>query len=643
MQVFSQEFFYFVANFLGLTIVENLQSVSLQSRAVQGVFSVAELLPIENKDQVLTDDFGSERDEFIILRRQCGDAEVEIFWKQGFVQSRVRKPEGTILLPVTGIPNKKIDISHLPDFKNYLQNCAVSLHRDSMTVRPRLLGGVGSLSLSIKRQPLKNILLGVAGGMGVNQIEIYKREMEWRFKQFEELFEDNIRRDNLEEIDTIWNEYLFLIKSEDSKEWIFIRAVENLIYTLRRTPCNERTANDILNVFNKLTTEVSNCIKKDVSDLKMERVTRGLATALQNVVLCYYADLIKTFTKEKKDNIYKTVDAIRKEYGEQLNIAYNLELVVEGVKWLRNKLPKNLKKEAEKELSTKVKQKLINAGTITAGMSASAPILAGIPVVGATVALGKLYEAFRTRSIGNKNISEHPDFREVQSWYVYALFLIMLSKSVMNDSDIATFNAIWSHNVDQEKERAAQSWQWHCATIEFLGDVLKSSKYANSDIVLPYFSTILHGDYEPYCEKESGKESSIEKNNHIRAKLLQIFSILESKGLFSETQPQITRNLSLVKKNFDLLKQNFPKLLNTVKDQPTITPLHTTNDQMPKTCNFRNLNQSFIGIESFIGRKDELAKIKQKLTEEDEKKSVVLYGMVGVGKTQLAYKFIEEN
>ena len=79
----------------------------------------------------------------ILVRRQCGNIPVEISWDRtsGFLQGRVRRNGRTLPLTICGIPKRRVEEGELPKVKRFFDTVAIKAHENWISLQPKLLGG----------------------------------------------------------------------------------------------------------------------------------------------------------------------------------------------------------------------------------------------------------------------------------------------------------------------------------------------------------------------------------------------------------------------------------------------------------------------------------------------------------------------
>ena len=559
--------------------------------------------------------FATERnDEKIIWHRSYGGRKMEIFWDRDHMQGRVSHHGVIRLLPVCGIPKGKITKEAIPAFRNCMKNFAVFIRSDRIDVRPRLLGGGRRSFLRLEGKKLKNILLGVKGQIDIDEIAAYEDELKRRLKVYRELFEKSTGESDLEKVIMIWDNYLTVLEGQVKQRWIFIRVIQDLIYTSKSITCDDKIVDGIVDVFYRLGAVIQNAIERGASNFRVEKLTRALSVILGNLVLCYYANCVGSLSLSVRKDIYNQAKKIGEISRDYLDIRYNLELVVEGAKCLRDQKRDALEQEVKKELRKETIENILHAFSVNVGVSGgfSGPVPTGIAGVGIGVQPGALYHALKERCRKKSEISKENDLEEVMLWYPYVLCLIALSEFKKENQE----NMGWIKGFGGEGSE--NSWQWHYARIDFLADVIKYSKNVTSKQTA---AGALRACYGIYFEDQNEEKQG---TDNIRLKLFQVISeLIEYEDSF---RAEFT--------TLNGVKEEVESLFAAIVPASAANPKIALSGE-PEICKYNS------PISFFLARDTECGEIQQKY--DNEENVVVLCGIVGVGKTQLACKFVEEH
>ena len=80
----------------------------------------------------------------ILVRRQCGNTAVEIYWdrKSGFLRGRVHRRGKIKSIAICGISIRRIEEGQLPNVRRFFDAVAVKVQENWIEIQPRLRGGV---------------------------------------------------------------------------------------------------------------------------------------------------------------------------------------------------------------------------------------------------------------------------------------------------------------------------------------------------------------------------------------------------------------------------------------------------------------------------------------------------------------------
>ena len=255
-----------------------------------------------------------------LMRRQCGEAEVEVFWerKSEVIQGRVCREGRSVLADIFGLPRRKVAVGELETVKKYLKEAAVRVQGRRIEVWSRLLLGGQTERETLKNKPLEELLQGIKEETDLARIDAYLMELDKRFEELEEPLKTEDWSKFYQSCDT----FLTLLESEDIN--VFIRAIDDLIYALAKglfTFCETNATENLKNVYNRLWHKINEpTASKDI--IRLERLTRALGLIL-NVPGFQNADFVC------KEEIVRKVSRLEVSI-ENLEIKCNLALIKDG-------------------------------------------------------------------------------------------------------------------------------------------------------------------------------------------------------------------------------------------------------------------------------------------------------------------------
>ena len=375
----------------------------------------------------------------------------------------------------------------------------------------------------------------------------------------------------------------FLAIAANSGDYLdmFSKAINELIEALRVDPWEDSTSENLCTICGELEAMIQ--APSGGSTVKLEKLTEAFGLALMGLVIHHHANHSAALSEADRKEIYKKAEEVKKvtQKIENLNIKYNLAFIEEGVKRLKDKPRWTLiAKKGGASIWTIIKDTL-RPFSVIAG--AANPTPAG---VGIAVDPVKLCEALESLCRECKNLAKNKDLRKKQPWYEPASVLLEFEKLAMEDAGVYENCAKFFTKEDKNTAK-----EWYYAKTQFLRNVIKSTKKPK-----------------------------------IRNKAINAFLADES-----------SRKLSGVKSKAEL-----EEFVNKSIDENW---RRHWDDIRAKRREADQIYEWEKPVGTFTGRRDYLRKIEQRLAlaEDARTRMVVLKGMGGVGKTQLARKFVMEN
>ena len=575
-------------------------------------------------------------------KRDGGD--VSVFWdpNSGFIKGRVCREGMEVSADVCGLPKRRVAKGELPTVRRYFSVAAMSVRGRRIEVWPRLLGGMpggdeedrSSLRLQLRGKKLEDLLLDIKGiGSDPGKDEECYFEMDRRFEIFEEWKNENDLGEQCRKLQKARDGFLLI--AEKSEGNTFIKAMNELIYSFEMDSCKAGTSGDLKEVFDQLERKISDFQGGDI--ISLEKLTQAFGVALRVLIEHYRAGhLTKLLQTEGPKEIWKKADDLEKSVQKKkskkrwrwrkttinLDIAYNLQFIREGVKRLKTIEPKtwHIMKKTGKPVCEGMEE-IIDGINIP---------IAPIPVP--VINVGAIVKAPITVITGWAKLIKDPSCRMTSGWYKG--IERGLGKPV--EIDLATYR---QHVKSEEERNKKIDWHWHYKIIGYIKDVIK---YLSGEVL-----DAAEKDLNAYLTDDRWK-----KNHEIQIRLYQVLCELyksggiigaekaaefnpEAKlpGLKNDMGQKIHQSINLVDQDIDCEKF----WIETYRKRKKI------ETEGPAICKY----DKPVSDDAFIPRVNECNKIEQALVpieeENEATKIVVISGLRGVGKTQLARKFVQDN
>ena len=524
----------------------------------------------------------NEKDHCGLMRRQSGAVEVEVFWERnsGSIQGRLHKGGKTESAVVCGLPKRGVEMDELSAVRRYLEGAAVHVQKKRIEIWPRLLGGVGSEDDRLSlRLKLKGKTLEYVLRGAVSSYDPIRKEACWM------------------ELDRRFEIYESWAKGGNVEN--LCKARENFFFIAEVSEGDE-------NVFTRAMNGLIYALAEDPFDASASQNLKEIHDALRAK--------IEKFTERDIIGLVK------------LTRAFGLALYALDQYYRAGYLTKLLDKNDLIEICQRARalEHCIKKNQVNVNLEIKCNL------------------TFIEES------AKRIESRDVPSIIPIGLYKSVLKLTVdlaflEQKKSIKITAGIYSDYVKTKNEREHMStWQWHYFVIGYIKDVIKYSKNGG-------LKERAQEDLLSYIPKESAvwQKRCIE----LRIRLYQVIWELANSGeVIGEEKAGDFRTLldrlvaldpellQMAKHSVDLIKREtacarFWREISLERKKMDLKP--------PDICMF------FQPISAFIGREIELARIEEKLppaTQDNEKtKIVVLTGLGGVGKTQVARKFVVEN
>ena len=425
--------------------------------------------------------------------------------------------------------------------------------------------------------------------------------------------------------------------------YAFTQAMNALIRSLEEDPCDTGTANSLIQTYQRLGEEINKQIVKTHTlrnTLTLEKLTLAFDLTLKGINICYSNGSINRGKIEKESTFKIVKDAVASIKVDDLNIRYSILSIIEGIHCLEIDNPSTM--TAVKEVTNS----LIKIGaTLSNTLAIKAPGAIGqlIDVYSncqagnfwyaaakgaqASVSIGTTicntgYEVFTAINKITENLKASKD------WYRQSLCIWALIKSSRNKEVEYFLNDCVLRYI--EGKDPLTNWEWLYEKINILENLIN---HTQKDELQERFLNVLIDYFHRYKELPT----------EIQTKLLLIARKLQKNELFQE---RIEKDLSLLEQNKALKKQAKFSLALIEQNEKCATYWAEIKTQRknkkvkirPAICKYDP------PLASFTGRKELLKDIKEAFRGKirDKTTSVVLSGLPGVGKTQLATEFIKE-
>ena len=271
-----------------------------------------------------------EGSDYRLMHRQCGDAEVTVFWqrKSGSVLGRVCRGGRIVPVAICGIPKGRAEVDELPMVKRYFEGAAVRIQERRIDVWPRLLGGAGdedsSLHSKLKYEKLEDILLGLAGEKA--EPMAYQMELDRRFERYAKWGKSR------ETVDLCHARTIFFALAEKSIGGninVFIRAMNGLMDTLKNDLCEPSTSENLIKTCNGLWGRME-AFKG--SSIELEKLTCAFRLALIALDKHYRAGYLVKFLPKKQEEGTEVLRIVQD--FDALDVKSDLNFIKEGMKRL---------------------------------------------------------------------------------------------------------------------------------------------------------------------------------------------------------------------------------------------------------------------------------------------------------------------
>ena len=569
---------------------------------------------------------------FTLAHRECGEETVNICWDQrsSTILGRISRNGVDQSADVYGIPRRRVAMEELSTVKDFFATAAMRVSGDRIEVWPRLLGGAKSeednfsLSEELKKKKFKDLLLDVQGlGKDPALKKHYFVELDRRF----ELYEGWARGTNSDDFCQARIVFLLIAERMDENTNVFIRAMNGLIHTLENDLLNASTSENLKKVYDALWKKIKHFDGESI--VKLEKLTRAFGLAQTALIEHYRANyLAKSSQKKKKEGtkidikteIFQRAQNLEKciKGKNHVAIKYNLKCIEEGTKRLKTT-------ESRKWHRTKGMLKPAWKGASKAANSINISI---IPVINVS-ALLEAPIVFGKEAI---KLTRNPYYRPQRDWYEKC--------------------------VKQEEERdKITDWHWHYAIIGHIKETIQNGE----DETLKEQAT---QDLISYVQK--GRKTWKKTPEEIKIRLYQVLWELENstdiptiKPILDKLEKQDATLKERAKESTELTEQDMKSKAfwrnikratsELVEEGPksSLEEIETSARQIDQvSLNKRPIICIKEPVGTFTGREAYLAELQEALrpVQNGEKtKVVILTGLSGTGKTQLARKFLSEN
>ena len=399
----------------------------------------------------------------MLMHRQCGDAEVMVFWdrKSGFIRGRVCREGKAVLADLCGLPGRKVEEGQLCAVRRYFEGVAVRVQGRRVEVWLRLLGG--GKNVDLKEEALENILKGATEQTNLDDRERYLIELTRRFQ----LYEEWVRAGDSNQLCVARNNFLILSQSEVLN--VVIRAMNDLIYALENDPCEASTSDNLVKIYWELWDRIEKF--EGGSTIKLEKLTRAFGWALNALIEHYNNGHITKFPQKVKKG-EETIDLKKKIWGQikilrecvqgknkNINIRYNLTFIKEVVKRLN---------------TTESRGAHLGKAMAKAGGEAGKSVLNlfTVGLTGPAISGGGLWDLPKTLFKIGKELATDQHFRRKQGWSKQE------GSGKLTDIDLETYRKIVPKNAQKDPKK---KWHWHYRTISFIGNVIM---YSRDDVLV---------------------------------------------------------------------------------------------------------------------------------------------------------------
>ena len=505
-------------------------------------------------------------------------------------------------------------------------------------------------------------------------------ELSRRFEQYKGELQGNLTEIHLAREDLLELAYHAV---NGAHTYVFIWAMDALIGSLEEDPCTPERAHSMIRIYSALYRKmgevmVSLAVRDPAMDmLTAERLTRAFAIALKRMHIYRLKGFISHQFREgegaiKKEAILEEVRKLRAltedkwegkditnsvwkctiryltheenvemPSGDNWEVKHNLNSIAEGVKFLR--MDETDFKTAGKEAWGLTKKTLLTGKKLVELFSSSA--IKEIPSAlcsfvstagwGTFLTLGKailsnadhVVDAVKsTAELMGEGYTTARDtfnnFSNPENWYLKTLSL--LDSTISSDENvflIAWLGAPVGESADEKR------WDWHYERIAFLRYIITHTTQENMTYEMAigalrsyYIPTV----WQTLSEEVKVKLLVIGKEFSRIGELQQLLEGIKHSAEYN----RIERKVGITEQFLRLQdSHNYWKARKTER----------RNGMKPSICEYIS------PVETFTGRKTLLKQIKQALRKSTTRRptAVVLSGLGGVGKTQLATKFIE--
>ena len=331
------------------------------------------------------------------------------------------------------------------------------------------------------------------------------------------------------------NKILELVNSEE--DYIFGRAIDALICSLKEDPCDDKTAGNLLAMWDQLYNMIEPKHGRIAeTNYRVQKLTRALGLILKALIICYWCTpsaITGTTSKRKKyiDKIIGDVQHIISD-SDNLELVYSLNLLKEGVKRLKTGETKGERAEEIGKGGWRVLKALARIPSIAITWDTSI-MCESFEAIGKEVLL-PVIKAIRKRK---------------REWYEHMLFLDKFASSPLFKGDQA--NQFGKEIYDTLiKEKEISSWNIHYGILNFFNDLINNSMISNE------IRKKAESDLGTYYRDEAWKRWSQEVQVKIfrvcwelvQLKIEETQTVLDIKRVFREGfEAKIKEYLSILK------------------------------------------------------------------------------------------------
>ena len=638
-----------------------------------------------------------ENHETLLLRREYSAKHppVEIFaTPDGSIQARLHS--NSLPLHIEGLPTRTLSPHDIPRAKNWFQHAALSVQTNQIKVWPRLAGGM---------DPSQDLISQYHAIKEEENISFLLNGLTHTHKKAHEIALDRLLATWERELQSTpipaWEKLLTLATlSASKKEYtnVFLRTMSTLIYSLEKdtyTPQNIRPqeVNSLLEVYNALHQRILNgkeTLEDPLEVLSLEKFTRLFKLVSKEINISYSKYPLNSAPNEgeniKRASIFDMVREIRRATTGNPEIASHLAFIEEGthllaldkpklaillsaVKKIEKALPKAIDvvvkkgvisaKEGSKVVKSvqevrkgyddltkdlnpgsflKIWKKFAAVKRLVDGLKQSVTAFSeGKKLLQKEWGDGSITQAFEKVTDAIEQIEQNLNER-AERWYTQVLFFLASAES---GGRRYTLNDHIFQFMGEGDKLPLSEWQWHCEKIEFFTHFLQYGEddEARSNVrkALNFYYT--QGEVpEEIRRKLSQTAWKLARSEDSRTKevfqrhmeVLKMDPDLKEKQKIEEECFQYWRSIEKLRERID--PEGIPAF-----DQAVPT---TWSFQPPAICEYEPCVATFVVREGLL---QEMETQLMKGNTNEKTVALVLAGLGGVGKTQLASKFIEKN